>query len=84
MGLLMLNDIFLSPREERLISRGSVFNRRRHLMTQLLAPFELLNTPDPRRLIIRSHVFLAELLQDQAVLDDIKNRSRGFDIPLEF
>ena len=81
---LMMNDLFVSPREVENISEGTHDERRKQLMVQSLASIEVGNPTELRNLLFRSYVMYRVALQDSLLLSRIEKECGGLDIEREF
>lgn len=81
---LMMNDLLLTKEEKLSILEGGMEERSRHLMRQMLAPFELLNPQEARNVLFRSHVCYRILLRDTNVQDEVRSKCHGLDFEQRF
>lgn len=81
---LMLSDLLLTEEEKVAITTGDEDSRRRALMTQMLGPFEIVNTQAITHLIYRSRIMFRILLRDSRIIARIKRDCDGFDFEREF
>jgi len=81
---LMMNDLFLTEEEKVAISTGKEDSRRSALMTQMLGPFEIVNTQAITHLMYRSRVMYRILLRDERIITRIKRNCGGFDFEKQF
>lgn len=81
---LMMNDLFLTAEEKTAISTGDEDTRRRALMSQMLGPFEIVNTQAITHLLYRSSVMFRILLSNHRVTERIRKVCCGFDFEREF
>jgi hypothetical protein len=81
---LMVSDLFLSEEEQQNLKIGSVDDRRKQLMLQLLASLEIsIPTPLPN-LLIRSYAMYRIVLRNPELLARIKKECGGLDIEKDF
>ena len=81
---LMVNDLFLSQEEQQNLKVGSVDDRRKQLMLQSLASYEVSNPTSLRNLFFRSHATYRIVLQESELRDRIKKECGGLDIEQDF
>jgi hypothetical protein len=81
---LMMNDLFLTEEEKIAISTGEEDSRRSALLTQMLGPFEIVNTQAITHLMYRSRVMYRILLRDERIITRIRKDCGGFDFEKQF
>ena len=81
---LMMNDLLLTEEEEAAIAIGPDEQRVQALMTQMLGPFEVINTAAITHIAYRSRIMFHVLLNDKRVVQRIANECQGFDFAEEF
>jgi hypothetical protein len=81
---LMVNSLLFTPDEGRALITGTEDDRRTELMTQMIAGFELANSPRATHLMPRLQVMYRILLRDPGVKSRIALECEGFDFEQEF
>src|SRR5260370_20788219 len=81
---LMMNNLLITPEEEKALVRGSEDDRRIELMVQLMAGFELTNSSKADHLMPRLEIMYRMLLKDPGVKSRIALQCEGFDFEREF
>jgi len=80
---LMMSDLMMTERERKALISPNSESVTRALMVQMLGPIELLNPLPIEHVAYRSRIMFRELLQNETVLDRIRNYG-GFDFGREF
>jgi hypothetical protein len=81
---LMASDLLVTDEELESLKKGSTDERRRHLMLQWLAPFEI-SFPTPiRNLFARAYATYKIVLRDASLLERIRQECEGLDLEKEF
>lgn len=82
---LMMNDLMVTAEEEAAIASSVPEEQRiRALMTQVLGPFEVVNTAAITHIAYRSRIMFHVLLNNPQVVDRIARECEGFDFAREF
>jgi hypothetical protein len=81
---LIVNDLFVTAEEKENLKTGSLDDRRKQLMLQLLGTFELSNPTRLRNLLFRSYATYRIVLRDPLLVSRIKKECGGLDIEREF
>lgn len=81
---LMISDLLLSPEEQQNLKSGTLDDRRKQLMLQWLASYELSNPTPRRNLLFRSYATYRIVLSDPDLLARIRNECEGLDIERDF
>jgi hypothetical protein len=80
---LMMNDLMLTAEEEAAIASGPDEERMRVLMTQMLGPFEVVNTAAITHIVYRSRIMFHVLLHEERITQRIAKECAGFDFARE-
>jgi len=83
-ALLMMNDLFLTEEEQVDLASEASDDKARALMTQMLGPFEVVNSAAITHVIYRARVMFHDLLKTRGVLDRIARECQGFNFDVEF
>jgi len=81
---LMISDLFFSADEQAELAVGSIDDRLRKVMTQMLPALEISNPTPYRNLLFRSYGIYRVALQDTQVLETIKQQCHGLDLSKRF
>jgi hypothetical protein len=81
---LMMSDLLLTEEEEAAIVTGPDEQKMQALMTQMLGPFEVVNTAAITHIVYRSRIMFHILLSDKRLVQRIANECQGFDFAQEF
>jgi len=81
---LMVNDLFLTEEEQQNLKVGNVDDRRKQLMLQWLASFEVSNPTSPRNLLFRSYATFRIVLRDSDLLTKIDKECGALNIEQDF
>jgi hypothetical protein len=81
---LMVSDLFVTGEEQQQLKTGSLDQRRKQLMLQWLAAFEVSNPTPLRNLLFRSYAIFRIILQNPEVRSKISRECGGLDIERDF
>jgi hypothetical protein len=81
---LMMNDMLLTKEEAAQVSTGAEESKMRALMTQMLGPFEVMNTAAITHVLYRSRIMFHILLGQKRVIRRIQKQCRAFSFKQEF
>lgn len=81
---LMVSDLFLNEKEQQNLKTGSDDDKRKQLMLQFLAQWEISNPTPLRNLLFRSYATYRIVLREPELLERIKKECGGLDIEKDF
>jgi len=81
---LMASDLLCTSEEQQNLTTGNVDDRRKQLMLQFLASFEISHPTPLRNLFFRSHATYRIVLNDPEVVRQIREECGGLDIEKDF